>query len=199
MAPVTCLYVGCVGAEGGVYKTPKDATVEDALQWMAMHIQACHPVAVQQQQQAQVKMEKLDRPKLHLRDGMAEEEHWSFFCHRWKQYKTQANIRTSSVECLASCMEDLAKSIYNKLGDTAYAALTEDTLLRQAKEMIIKKRNKLVNHLKLRKMVQGSDQPVQMYVANIKPIARTGKYTTVCTACQAKHQSSTPRRWCWTR
>ena len=75
-----------------------------------MHIQACHPVAVQQQQQAQVKMEKLDRPKLHLRDGMAEEEDWSFFCHRWKSYKAQANIRTSSVECLASCIECLCNT-----------------------------------------------------------------------------------------
>ena len=42
-----------------------------------------------------------------------------------------------------------------------------------AKGMVVKMRNRLVMQLQLKKILQGLDQPVQTYLASLKPIART--------------------------
>ena len=62
--------------------------------------------------------------------------------------------------------------------------MTETGLLETAKEMVVKKRNKLVNRLKLQALVQGPDQPVQMFVADLKSVARTCNFTTKCGDCR---------------
>ena len=40
----------------------------------------------------------------------------------------------------------------------------------------------MVNRLKLKRLVQGPDKPVQQFVASLKQVARTCKYTVKCTA-----------------
>ena len=50
------------------------------------------------------------------------------------------------------------------------------------KEVFVKRRNGMINLLKLRNLRQGPDQPVQQYVSSLKQIARTCKFTMVCSA-----------------
>jgi hypothetical protein len=46
---------------------------------------------------------------------------------------------------------------------------------------MVKKRNKLVNRQKLNNIIQGPEEPVQMFVANLKSMASTCLFSTKCT------------------
>ena len=54
--------------------------------------------------------------------------------------------------------------------------------MKAAKGMVVKTSNRLVMQLQLKKIVQGPDQPVQTYLASLKPIARNCKFQVTCTA-----------------
>ena len=58
--------------------------------------------------------------------------------------------------------------------------LTEETLLKEVKNVFVKKRNRMVNRLKLHNLIQGDEQPVQQYVAVLKQIARTCQFSIEC-------------------
>ena len=58
--------------------------------------------------------------------------------------------------------------------------LTNRTISRVA--TATKKRNRMVNRLKLHNLVQGQEQPVQQYVAALKQIARTCQFLIKCSS-----------------
>ena len=65
-----------------------------------------------------------------------------------------------------------------RLGPAAYAALTEQELLDQAKLLVIKRRNKYVHRHKLNLMKQDPDEPAIGFETRLQPAARTGKFKT---------------------
>ena len=66
--------------------------------------------------------------------------------------------------------------VYNTYGKTGYDALDEAALLKAARGLVVKTRNKLVMQLQLKKMTQGAEEPVQSFLAQLKPIARNCKF-----------------------
>ena len=53
-----------------------------------------------------------------------------------------------------------ASLVYSRLGEVKYKALTEVELLKEARQLVVKTRNKLVHRLKLGTMVQGGNEPI---------------------------------------
>ena len=128
-----------------------------------------------------MKAEKLVRPNLKLRDGLVEEEAYEYFLHRWTTFKAQANLTVATKSHLESCLGDeVTEILFGRLGQDEWEALTEDTLLDHVKAVFVKKRNRMINRLKLQSLMQGPDQPVQQYVASLKQVARTCQYSIKC-------------------
>ena len=67
--------------------------------------------------------------------------------------------------------------MFGRLGPAAYAALTEQELLDQAKLLVIKRRNKYVHRHKLNLMQQDVDEPAIVFETHLHPAAITGKFT----------------------
>ena len=146
------------------------------------HVRFAHQAAVAGAPNA-MKAEKLVRPKVHVRDGQIDEEAWEYFCHKWTTYKTQASLTVATKSHLESCLgDDVTLVLFGRLGQTGWEALTEETLLDTVRDVFVKKRNRMVNRLKLHNLLQGEDQPVQQYVASLKQIARTCQFNVKCTS-----------------
>ena len=64
------------------------------------------------------------------------------------------------------------------------AKITEAKFLEEAMKMVLKKRNKLVNRLKLNSLVHGGADAITSFVTRLKPQARTGKFKEKCEACR---------------
>ena len=77
---------------------------------------------------------------------------------------------------LASVLGETYTKVFGRLGVTAYDALTEQSLLEKAKELVVIRRNKLVNRMKLASMQQGPDETALNFETRLKPVARTGKF-----------------------
>ena len=78
--------------------------------------------------------------------------------------------------------EEITKVLFGRLGEAGWSNLTEETLLNAVQNVFVKRRNRMINRLKLHGCVQGPDQPVQQFVANLKQIARTCCYNVQCSA-----------------
>ena len=160
-----------------------DGSIELKLQLLGIHERGMHPINTQPVQQAAPRTEKFSRPKLELKDGMVSEEDWEFFLHNWAEYKRLADPGTHSREILGLSLGEVAGRVFNRVGSTSYDKLTEQELLNEARNLAVKRRNKLVNRIKLAGMVQGVDETITSYETRLKPIARTGKYKEKCNNC----------------
>ena len=144
MAPIT---VPC-SMEGCQFETP-EVEPEVAAQFLRIHTDAVHtapvvPVPVGNVQQ-QVRPEKVRRPQLVVKEGFVTEEAFGYFEHAWKEYKTLAAVTTAVKQHLSSCLgEEVSTMIYNTYGETGYEALDEAALLKAARGLIVKTRNRLV-------------------------------------------------------
>ena len=76
--------------------------------------------------------------------------------------------------------------VYNRYGKTGYEGLDEAGLLKAARGLVVKTRNKLVMQLQLKKMTQGAEEPVQTFLARMKPIARNCGFQTMCASQTCK-------------
>ena len=147
------------------------------------HVKFAHQAEAANAAPATMKAEKLVRPTLKVEDGQVEEETWEWFVHKWNTYKRQANLTVSTKSHLESCLGDAVTIVlFGRLGQAGWDLLDEETLLANVREVFVKRRNRMVNRLKLHKMAQGPDQPVQQYVASLKQIARTCRYSIQCSA-----------------
>ena len=175
------LGTGCdKGPDGAIWKTI-DVPFEDAQKLVEVHVKFAHQAVAANAGAAIMKAEKLVRPTLKLRDDLVDEETYEYFLHRWTTYKAQANLTLNTKSHLESCLgEDITVILFGRLGQDGWEALTEDTLLENVKQIFVKKRNRMVNRLKLQSLMQGPDQPVQQYVASLKQVARTCKYSIKC-------------------
>ena len=66
--------------------------------------------------------------------------------------------------------------VFGRLGPAAYASLTEQELLNNAKLLVVKRRNKYVHRFKLTNMKQGLDEPAIGFEYRLQPVARTGRF-----------------------
>ena len=129
-------------------------------------------------------------------DGYINEEAWEYFVNSWQGYKTLANPGTSAREILGASLGEVDNMVFARVGAKAYNEMTEVKLLEEAKKMVLKKRNKFVNRLKLNSLVQGGDEAITSFETRLKPLVRTGKFKEKCESCG--RTSTTPTPWCWT-
>ena len=90
------------------------------------------------------------------------------------------HVGAGAKDVLASVLGEVSNKIFSRLGETGYKNLMEDTLLDEAKKIVVKNRNKLLNRLKLSTMTQGGDDSVTSFETRLKPVARTGKFQDKC-------------------
>ena len=176
-----CPYPSCDYDTGT--EIPEDGSIELKLQLLGIHERGVHPINTQPVQQAAPRTEKFSRPKLELKDGMVSEEDWEFFLHSWAEYKRLADPGLHCREILGLSLGEVAGRVFNRVGSAPYEKLTEQELLIEAKKLAVKRRNKLVNRIKLAGMVQGGDETITSYEKRLKPIARTGKFKEQCSSC----------------
>jgi hypothetical protein len=185
---VKCQVTSCT------YKTEQDiektSALADHMALLNIHREDAHPkppATTNHPASAPARTEKIGRPKLEMKDGSSTEEQWKFFTFSWEQYKTLANITGNEKETLGVCLGDtVASLVYSRLGDVKYKALTEVELLKEARQLVVKTRNKLVHRLKLGTMVQGGDEPITSFETRLQPVARTGRFQVECTACKGQ-------------
>ena len=146
----------------------KESSTGEHLTLLGFHVDAVHPkpppqlhpAATGHPAPAPARTEKIDRPKLEMKDGSSTEEQWNFFTFSWQQYKTIANMTGNEKERLGVCLGDtVASLVYSRLGVKKYKELTEAELLKEARQLVVKTRNKLFHRFKLGTMVQGGDEP----------------------------------------
>ena len=116
------------GPEEAIWKTDNVA-LDTAKELLNDHVKFAHQAAVAGAPNA-MKAEKLVRPKVHVKDGLIDEEAWEYFCHKWTTYKTQASLTVVTKSHLESCLgDDVTLVLFGRLGQTGWEALTEETLL----------------------------------------------------------------------
>ena len=76
------------GPEEAIWKTDNVA-LDTAKELLNDHVKFAHQAAVACAPNA-MKAEKLVRPKVHVKDGLIDEEAWEYFCLKWTTYKTQS-------------------------------------------------------------------------------------------------------------
>ena len=81
----------------------------------------------------------------------------------WSSYKTLPNPGPNARESLGTSLGEVYGMVFARVGARAYNVLTEDMLLEEAKKMVLKKRKKLVNRLRLSSLVQGGDEAVTSF------------------------------------
>ena len=68
----------------------KTSTVSEHIQLLTLHVDAAHPKPQQrantdQPASTQARTEKINHPKLEMKDGCTSEESWDFFMFSWRQ------------------------------------------------------------------------------------------------------------------
>ena len=167
---------------------PEESTIDLKLKLLDLHEKAAHSVPTTlpiQSAAAPARTEKYARPKLELKDGMVAEEEWEFFLHNWNEFKRLACPGEHSREILGLCLGEVAGRVFNRVGSILYDKLSEQELINEAKSLAVRRRNKLVNRMKLAGMFQGGDETITSYETRLKPIARTGKFKEKCVSCSA--------------
>ena len=178
-----CLHTECTFNTDS--EIPEVSAIDHKLKLLELHEKAAHCISstLPVVQAAPARTEKYSRPKLELKDGMVAEEDWEFFIHNWNEFKRLASPGEHSREILGLCLGKVAGRVFSRVGSTLYDKLTEQELLKEAKSLAVRRRNKLVNRIKLAGMTQGGDETVTSYETRLKPIARTGKFKEKCQNC----------------
>merc|ERR1711888_221707 len=88
--------------------------------------------------------EKIQRPKLVVKEGFMTDEAFDYFEHAWGEYKVLASVTTAAKQHLSSCLrEEVLTLVYNRYGKTGYEGLDEAGLLEAARVLVVKTMNKL--------------------------------------------------------
>ena len=151
---VGCTFQGCQYDTDQALTQAKNPTLADHLAMLRLHYagvlpppQAALPVIPQQNNQW------VSPPKLILVDGKMEEAAWEVFANAWENFKSAGNVQVGNKNpLLASVLGETYSKVFGRLGAIAYEALTEQSLLERARELVVIRRNKLVNRMKLASM-----------------------------------------------
>ena len=74
--------------------------------------------------------------------------------------------------------------VFARHGNKRYKELTEEELVTEAKQLVVKSRNKLVHRLMLATMVEGGEESITSFETRLKLVARTGKFQMECEGCK---------------
>ena len=170
------------GEDGGTWKTV-DIDFADAKLLLDDHVRMLHEQRAQEGTESNsLKAERIARPQIKVKNSQIDEDTWEYFVHQWTTYKISTNIKNNAKQHLENCLGDeVTVILFGRLGQAGWDKLTEPELLNAVKDVFVKKRNRMVNRLKLRGIKQGPDQPIQQYVGALKQAARTCQFTTKCT------------------
>ena len=176
MAPKKCEYGDCTW-------TCDTENLETYLGLYKLHIEALHKTA-----QGSTKVEKAKRPEL---ASEVSDEDWAYFISRWKEYKKATNL-TSVAEILTQLMEccceqlrrDHHRMFLSSPNDGAEAS--EDSRIRELKQIAVRKRNKAVNRVKLTSIKQDRGEPIRKFAGRVRSLAAVSDYSVKCAGCQAE-------------
>ena len=118
----------------------KTSTVSEHIQLITLHVVAAHPKPQQrattdQPASTQARTEKINHPKLEMKDCCTSEESWDFFRFSWCQYKTIANITGNVKERLGVCLKEaVAGMVFARIGDARYNELSKENLFEEARQ-----------------------------------------------------------------
>ena len=93
-----------------------------------------------------------------------------------KIFKSLANVGAQGKVHLLTVLGEVSQKVYQRVGVMAFSNLDEQGLLDKAARVAVKKRNKLVNRLKLYDMKQEEDEAITSFETGVKPVARTGNF-----------------------
>ena len=156
----------------------KTDTVGDYVALYQIHVKARHPDTVTA---ASSKAEKAKRPEL---SSDTSEEDWAYFTTRWDQYKKATGLKGDDIvtQLLECCDEQLRRDHHRTFsGATGAAAVTEETVTAELKQIAVCKRNKAVNRVKLGTLRQDKGEPVRKFAGRIRSLAAVNGYTVKCT------------------
>ena len=87
---------GCNKGQNGNIWRSEDLPFQQAQELVRDHVQVAHHHLMVGPTPAQLKVEKLPRTSLKVKDNLVEEEAYEFFMHQWETYKAQANLTVNS-------------------------------------------------------------------------------------------------------
>ena len=171
------------GNDGNRYKT---ALLEPdlAFRMLAMHRQDAHDEEQVGGGTADLatrsKVEKVKRPI--LKKGISEDK-YLHFSRQWQRYKRSSGMKDLEVvrdQLISCCEEELSEDLENLYG-SELDNKTEEQLLTMMRQLAVVAQNHLVNMMRLRALVQDSDESVRSYLARLKGAASVCKLTVMCT------------------
>ena len=177
MPVIKCEEPGCTYATSDV----GDATGAVLL---ASHLARAHPVAPFSNNNS--KAEKAKRPE--IASEMTDED-WAYFEARWKDYKKATGIVGGDIitQLLECCCEQLRRDHHRNYsqaaGDQAEAP-TEERLLKEVKQLAVRKKNKAVNRVALGTLKQDKGEPVRKFAGRIRSLATVSEYVVNCKTCK---------------
>ena len=160
---LTCPHAGCQYNTGQDLNADVNPTVADQIAMLGHHRGGVHehpPAPPQVQPPPAQNVTRVRPPQLRLEEGKIEEPDWEAFLAEWDNFKVAGNLQIGTEKHqLGSVLGETYTKVFGRLGPAAYAALTEQELLAQAKLLVIKRRNKYVHRHKLNLMKQDQDEP----------------------------------------
>ena len=160
--PKTCEYSECD------WKCEAES-LETYLGLYKIHVEAKHKTA-----QVSTKVEKAKRPEL---ASEVSDEDWAYFKSRWLEYKKATNLTSAEdilVQLMECCCEQLRRDHHRMFLSSAGngGEATEETRLKELKQIAVRKRNKAVNRVKLTSIKQDRGEPVRKFAGCKKGAAR---------------------------
>ena len=147
MAPVSvnCEFSDCK------YKTP-EGELAVVVELLKMHFAAQHKSADKEPTKSAAKLEKAKRPELKLE--MSDED-WAYFLNRWESYKKAAGLEEEDVviQLMECCEEQLRKDHFRNY-PTFKTSDSEETVLKQIRQVAVRIKNRAVNRYKLHTLKQ---------------------------------------------
>ena len=153
-----------------------------AMQRLALHDRQAHSVAQVDppQQRQETKPDKVRRPE--LKKGISEDKYLHYY-RQWVRYKQATGLTGEEAirdQLLSSCSEELAEDMENLYGEQLDMS-TETELLDRMHQLAVVAQNHLVNVVRLRSMVQDSDESIRSYLARLKGAANVCNLMVSCT------------------
>lgn len=127
------------------------------------------------------KAEKPRRPLLELPGESVDETGWALFLHEWQRYKVLGNLTENLSAHLQDCLSPEINRILYSTHGPLLTTQNEATVLNNIKSLVVRARNPLVSVVELMRLHQGSDQPVQTFLAQVKSTARHCMFKVKCT------------------
>ena len=172
--PKTCEYSECD------WKCEAES-LETFLGLYKIHVEAKHKTA-----QVSTKVEKAKRPEL---ASEVSDEDWAYFKSRWLEYKKATNLTSAEdilVQLMECCCEQLRRDHHRMFLSSAGngGEATEETRLKELKQIAVRKRNKAVNRVKLTSIKQDRGEPVRKFAGRVRSLAAVSEYSVKCGDCQ---------------